>query len=154
MTTTHVAVNAGNGIAPRSNQHWPALREAGKIDRENFTDAIKLFIEYVDGEGEGSTRPDLAYANFTRSVYAAFGLNSKQRDALMNGEKKSRDLFDLADLRYLQMAESTATAILHQGMDAGATRKAIKAMVKNECGQIAAAHRRLSKGLFRGQGND
>ncbi len=154
MTTTQVAVNAANGIAPRSNQHWPALREAGKIDRDNFTDAIKLFTEYVDDEGEGSARPDLAYSNFTRSVYAAFGLNAKQRDALLNGERKSRDLFDLTDLRYLQMAESTATAIIYQGMEARATRKAIKAMVKSECGQIAAAHRRLSKGMFGGKAGE
>lgn len=153
MTSEVQRVNTGQ-LAERGNQHWPALREAGKIDRLNFTDAIQAFVDYVDGEGEGSTRPDLAYSNFTRSVYAAFGLNAKQRESLMNGEKKSRDLFDLMELRYLQMAESTAAAIIFQGIAAKATRKSIKATVKNECGQIAAAHRRLSKGLFKGQGND
>ena len=150
MNTQVARVNPINAIEARSNQHWPALRESGKIDRMNFTDAIKAFNDYVDKEGEGASRPDLAYSNFTRSVYAAFGLNSKQREALMNGDVKSRDMFDLMELRFLQMAESTAAAIIFEGIEAQATRKAIKAAVKAECGSIAGSHRRVSKGIFKG----
>ncbi|MEQ3625973.1 MAG: hypothetical protein ABNH26_08700 [Celeribacter sp.] len=141
-----------NGSAPalRGNQHWPALREAGKIDRLNFTDAIASFNEYVDGEGEGATRPDLAYSNFTRSVYAPFGLNKAQREAVMAGESKDRDLFDVVELRYLQMAESAAAMILHQGIEAGATRKSIKVAVRDECGRIAGMYRRITSGVFGG----
>lgn len=139
-----------SALPDRINSHLPALREAGKIDRMNFMDAVKAFTEYVDDEGEGSARPELAYANFTRSVYAAFGLNKIQREALMNGERPSRDLFDVTELRYLQMAESTAAAVIWEGIAARVTRKAIKTAVKEECGKIAAAHRRISGGIFKG----
>lgn len=147
MKTEIERVNDGRVVAPVSERHIAAIREGGKIDRLNFTDAIKRFIDYVDREGEGSTRPDLAYVNMTKAVYAAFNLNKKQREALEDG-LKPRDTFSLLELRFLQLAESAAANIINDGIDASATRKSIKAMIRNECGYIAAQLRRLSKGVF------
>lgn len=132
-----------------SNQSQVALREAGKIDRRSFTDAIKAFNDYEDEEGHRATAPDRAYSNFTRTVYAAFGLNAKQREAVMNGEAKSRDIFSLRDLRFLQMAESTAAVIIYEGMAARASRKLIKQTVKSECETIGKAHARVANGIFK-----
>lgn len=134
-------------VAPSTQKHLAAIREAGKADRLNFTDAVKSFIEYVDDEGEGSSRPDLAYSNMTKMVYAAFALNKKQREALENG-LKPRDTFDLLELRFLQLAESSAALVLNEGMSLRQTRKAIKAKVRDECGFIASGLRRLQKGVF------
>lgn len=106
----------------------------------------------MDKEGKGATRPDLAYSNFTRSVYAAFGLNKEQRQAVMDGEKRSRDLFDLTQLRYLQQAESIAAAVIQEGIQAQVTRKAIKATVREECAKIANAYRRHAQGFFKEAG--
>lgn len=133
-----------------SNQSRIALREASKIDRRTFTDAIQAFTGYVDSEGNVSTAPERAYSNFTRTVYAAFGLNKKQREALMNGEPKSRDIFSLRDLRFLQMAESTAASIIFEGIEAAVSRKAIKEAVKAECEAIGLAHKRIADGVFKG----
>lgn len=149
MTTHLMQVNDSTGIE-RFNQYQPALREAGKIDRRNFTDAIKAFNEYVDSEGEGASRPDLAYSNFTRTVYSAFGLNKTQREALAGGEAYDRGLFTVTELRYLQMAESTAAEIIWEGMAAKASRRSIKAKVKEECGRIASSFRRHASGYFKG----
>lgn len=150
MASQLPSVNDSHTPDIRANQHWPAVRDGGKIDRRNLTDAIKAFIDYVDHEGEGSSRPDLAYSNFTRTIYAGFGLNKQQREAIEAGDTRGRDLFDLTELRYLQMAESIAAAIIWEGMDARATRKSIKAKVKEECGRIASSFKRHSKGYFGG----
>ncbi len=149
--TTNIGAGAATSapVVVLSNQSQIALREASKIDRRTFTDAIKAFTEYEDSEGNASTAPHLAYPNFTRTVYAAFGLNKKQREALMNGQTKSRDLFSIRDLRYLQMAESTAASIIFEGIAAGVCRKAIKETVKAECEAIGLSHKRISEGVFK-----
>lgn len=146
---TSLTARASHAVA-LSNQNQIALREAGKIDRRSFTDAIKAFTEYVDDDGSRSTAPERAYSNFTRTVYAAFGLNKKQRDAVMNGESKSRDIFSLRDLRFLQMAESTAAVIIFEGIGVRATRAEIKKTVKLECEAIGKSHARLAAGVFGG----
>ncbi|KNY36102.1 hypothetical protein [Agrobacterium sp. SUL3] len=150
MTTVIQGVNdSTRQISSIRSRHEVAIREAGKADRLNFTDAIKRFIEYVDREGEGSSLPNLAYVNMTKTVYAAFGLNKKQREALEIGEKP-RDTFDLLELRFLQMAESAAAVIINAGIEENATRKQIKSMIRTECAQIASSHRRLGGNLFKG----
>lgn len=114
----------------------------------NFTDAIKRFTEYKDSEGNKSTLPERAYSNFTRTVYAPFGLNKLQRESLIEGVVSNRDLFDLTQLRYIQLAEDTAASILNEGMEAERLRTEIKSTVKDECKILAAQLQRINHGFF------
>lgn len=115
---------------PRIKKYQAALREATKIERGHFTDAIKAFCEYEDRTGKKATAPERAYGNFTRQVYAAFGLNTKQIAARMNGDAYGRDHFDTLELAFVQSAERAATTALLLGMDRELTRDEIKKGVK------------------------
>ncbi|SHF04429.1 hypothetical protein SAMN02745157_1506 [Kaistia soli DSM 19436] len=132
-----LASHSSNGgvSAPRS-RHLEAIREAGKADRAALTEAIQAFVEYIDGNGEGASRPDLAYVNMTRTIYAPFGLNVKAREAKEIPDD-SRDTFSATELSFLQVAERTAAEVILAGIAASWTRAEIKARVKEMAEQFA-----------------
>lgn len=120
-----------------------ALREVAKIDRKALTDAIQQFVDYVDQDGEGSSRPDLAYSNITRQIYAPFGLNKEIREQRLNG-KCGRDIFTDGQLTFVQAAERMATAVLLKGMKNKLSRSEIKSELKDAVKELA----HLFKGAF------
>lgn len=118
-------------IVQRNERRLTALRESTKIEREAFTDAIKAFCAYVDRTGKKSENPERAYSNFTRQVYAAFGLNKKQIEARMNDEQYLRAHFDAMELLFVQSAERSAAHAFIIGMEQNLTREDVKAGVKD-----------------------
>lgn len=146
MTGREMAVRSGesNPLAQRNN-YWIATREAGKGARVNFTDAISAFNEYEDDEG-GSQRPDLAYSNFTRSIYAPFGLNKKQ----VEDKQDSRDALDVILLDALRLIEGTCAEIIWEGMEKKRSRKEIKLAVKAFAAEVAQSVGRATSGGFFG----
>lgn len=131
------------GLKRVNSKHNLAIREVGKMDRKALTDAIQEFVEYVDNDGEGSSRPDLAYSNITRQIYAPFGLNREIREQRLNGEC-GRDLFTDGQLTFVQAAERMAAAVLINGMRSEHSRSEIKAELKENVKDLA----HLFKGAF------
>ncbi len=125
------------GITPYRQRHIAAIREAGKADRRALTDAIQVFAEYTDPAGNSPSRPDLAYVSMTRTIYAPFGLNVKQRDA-KELALEARNTFDETELVFLQVAERSAAEIIWAGVDAGWLRVEIKQRVKENTKLFAA----------------
>jgi hypothetical protein len=115
----------GHNVIPFTSKQLSSIREVGKIDRRNLTDAIKEFIGYVGPDGEKSSCPERAYSNLTRIIYAPFGLNKKQREAIENGELP-RDAFDEAELTFVQTLERAVTKIILNGMLNKLNRSEIK----------------------------
>ena len=136
-------VNQGRSGAI-STEHRTAIREVGKLDRRALTDAIADFINYVDQGGEGSTRPDLAFKNMTATIYAPFGLNTKQMTAKDAGQA-ARDTFDATQLTFCQAAERAAAELLVAGMARKDTRQAIKTEVRDTVRRIAAIFNGIQK---------
>lgn len=137
-------VNEARSIEPFRQRHIQAIREAGKADRRALTDAIQEFVEYVDGNGEGASKPELAYSNMTRTIYAPFGLNVKARDA-KELALQARNTFDETELSYLQVAERTAAEIIWAGMTRKDTRHAIKTAVRDSVHRLAGMLREIRK---------
>ena len=121
-----------------------ALREFSKITRRSLTDAILAFTEYVDGVGKYSTCPERAYSNTTRTIYAAFGLNKLQRNALEEG----RSVFDIRQLNFIMEAEARVAEVLWGGIEAGVERAVIKAMIKNVCADVASYFEASNQAAF------
>ncbi|MBN8292813.1 hypothetical protein JI664_12635 [Rhodobacter sp. NTK016B] len=138
---------AGKGLVVR-NKYWLAIRDAGKEARVSFTDAIADFNVYEDGEGNASTAPERSFSNFTRSIYAPFGLNRKQ----VEDKRESRDDLDVIVLDALRLIEGSAASIIHEGMAKGRSRREIKDAVKGYAAQIAATVTVFSKGGYFGEG--
>jgi hypothetical protein len=139
------------GLSPINTRHLSILREAGKIDRLLLTDAISRFASYRDRNGIGSKHPERAFANITRSIYAAFGLNKKL--SLHHGTvATARNGFNLLEVRYLQLAETTVAEVIVQGIRAGKARSEIKSKIKQECLRIASHFQRLQSGMFGSEG--
>lgn len=128
--------STGN-VTPLRQRQVAAVREAGKISRLAFTDAVKQFIDYVDRDGHKSQVPERAYINMTRSVYSAFRLNKKQKEALEDS-LITRDTFDETELVFLQVAERVCAAVIINGMKLGEPRKDIKKEVKRAAKALAA----------------
>lgn len=112
-----------------SDEHHALVRELGKIERRLFTDAIQAFVKYVDLDGIGSSRPDLAYRNMTAMVYSAADLNVLQKRAKDHG-KNVRDVISRIELKFLQFAEEAAAIAIWFGIENKWTRKNIKREVK------------------------
>lgn len=144
MNNQVAGVNAATAVEPFRKRHVKAIREAGKADRRALTDAIQEFVEYVDANGEGASRPDLAYVNMTRVIYAPFGLNVKARDA-KELALEARNTFDETELSYLQVAERTAAEIIWAGMARKDTRHAIKVAVRDTVHRLASMLREVRK---------
>lgn len=130
-------------VIDRQHNYRIAVREAGKEARLSFTDAIAEFNLYEDKEG-GSTAPERAFSNFTRSVYAPFGLNKKQVEDKLD----SRDNLDVIILNALRLVEGSAASIIHEGMVKRRSRREIKDAVKEYAAQIAASVVQVGKGAY------
>lgn len=137
-------VNEARTVEPFRQRHIQAIRDAGKADRRALTDAIQAFVGYVDANGEGATRPDLAYSNLTRTIYAPFGLNVKAKDA-KELALEARNTFDETELTFLQVAERSAAEIIWGGMSRKDTRHSIKDNIRNSVRRIAAMLNDLRK---------
>lgn len=124
-----------------SPEHQQAIREVGKVDRRALTDAIQAFVQYVDPQGEGSTRPDLAYTNITGQIYAPFGLNKKSWEETLKAPR--RDRFSEAQLTFVQAAERSAAAVLEAGISQKKTRHEIKADLKATVNRIASLFKKI-----------
>lgn len=129
MALQQTSVNKTYVVHPHQSNHFNAIREVGKADRLALTDAIKAFNEYTGRDGKCATRPDLAYSNMTRTIYAPFGLNVKQRTA-KELSIEARNTFAETELTYLQVAERTAAEYIRAGMKRGDSRVDIKNRVK------------------------
>lgn len=128
----------------RRARYEVAEREATKLRRLELTDAIKEFSEYVDPQGNKSEVPARAYGNFTRQIYAPFGLNKAKAEGLIDG----RDDMDRALLSTIALIESAAAKLLRDGMAAGASRAEIKVAFKKLVERLATAYHQVDDGDF------
>jgi|GEM_PF-4856369 len=128
----------------RLDRYWVAVREGGKLARLNFTDAVLEFSNYQDQFGGKSTRPDLAFSNFTRSIYRPLGLNSKKAKEIIEG----RNDMDLLLLDTLRMTESATAQLLKKGMKAGMKRGEIKLAFKRLVDRMADQYVELESDHF------
>ncbi|MBF9050626.1 hypothetical protein GTA62_14770 [Roseobacter sp. HKCCD9010] len=131
----------------RRNNYWIAVREAGKEARLSLTDAISLFNQYEDETG-GSTAPERAFSNFTRSIYAPFGLNKRE----VEDKHNSRDALDVIVLDALRLIEGSAAELIMRGMEQERPRKEIKLAVKQLAKEIAGTISRVEQDFFIGGG--
>lgn len=141
---TSLTIQASRAV-DRRNNYWAAVRQAGKEARLSFTEAIADFTAYEDDSG-GSTAPERAFSNFTRSIYAPFGLNKKAIEDRQN----SRDTLDIILLDALRLVEGTAAAIMREGMAKRRSRAEIKAAVKALAQEVAATVQRMGGGNYFG----
>lgn len=141
--TELVTTDRGKNAIARRNNYWIAIREAGKEARLSLTDAIAEFNLYEDAEG-GSTAPERSFSNFTRSIYAPFGLNKKQ----VEDAKESRDDLDVVILDALRLIEGKAAQIIRKGIAAKAARQEIKQAVKDFANRIARDMEHAESGYF------
>lgn len=93
------------------NPEWLQKREEGKIERNNETDVIKLFVEYATNQGSKSAK--MYYMNITKM----------KNDALFCleylGQKfdNLRDVLNTRSLNTLLCADMIVSKALKEGMD-------------------------------------
>ncbi|RWR28842.1 hypothetical protein D2T31_12070 [Sinirhodobacter populi] len=133
-------LRASTALAQHNN-YWLAIRQAGKEARLSLTDAIAAFVKYEDAEG-GSTAPERAFSNFTRTIKAQLGLSNKQADDM----ESSRDRLDVIVLDALRLIEGSCAEIIWEGMEKQRSRReikdAVKAFAKDVAGSISGVRKR------------
>jgi phage regulator Rha-like protein len=96
----------------RARVDWQRSREAGKLSRQQETDAVHEFIQYA--EAQGSKNAGRYYLNLTRVTYnTLFSLNHA------TNWRGTRDLLDQEQLGQLQTAETVVRLALSEGMRRG-----------------------------------
>ena len=106
------------------NTSWKEIRETWKVTRLEFTDEIKLFVEYATKQWSKNTR--FVYSNFTKMTYKAL--------ELINANKTTpiREYLDTADLWNLRLAEQVAIESINKWIKEELHYKEIYQNAKND----------------------
>jgi len=113
-------------ILKLENSQFKAAREQGKIARSEVTDSIKDLVDHAISQG--STNAKFYYSTLTKETYKALGYLAK-------GEKvgsEFRNHLDNFQLAELFIAETLASRVIEQGIEANLHYKEIYLLAKQE----------------------
>jgi Rha family phage regulatory protein len=103
---------------------WRQVRNDSKLARLEFTDTVKLFVQYC--KEQGSQNSDRYYGNLTKMEYSALRLIEYREKVPSN----FRDTLNRMQLHMLVMAEHVANETIKQGMEDGLHYKEIFILAK------------------------
>ncbi len=108
---------------------WDELRELGKLNRKDETDAIKEFVNYA--KSQGSKGADLYYANISKMK------NSNLLGISCLDGHCARDIIDVFSLSAMQVADRIVALTLQQCMSKGMHYKDIYKNVRSKVQDLA-----------------
>ena len=117
-------------LKEKDKEEWKQARFTCTHTRKSFTDTVKNFVSYA--EGQGSTQANFYYSNLTKMEYKALGLIEK-----FSNDKDFRSQLDLMELNFLITAESICKLALEQGMNRNLTYKEVYQLAKVHVMQYA-----------------
>lgn len=117
-------------LAALKNSYWMHERQAGKLSRLSFTDALQAFFDYTDPNQQKSTTPTLSafIERNTSLMYRTLKIDRRHISARLRGvpDEIIRDSFDVAELNRVRECEAFGSEIIMGGIHQQQPRKEIK----------------------------
>jgi len=110
-------------LQQKHNPEWQRFRTDNKVGHRNYTDTIRVFIQYAINQGSSGAQK--YYVNLSRMIRKTIG-----------GDQ-ARDMLDTMHLAFITTAEYMIQQILAEGMNAGLHYKDIYQIAKDKVTALA-----------------